>query len=127
MIPPHQRLDAMDRTALQDHDRLVVHDELFLVERGLHVVLELHPFQCRTGKRRFVLHVAGLAFRLGDIHRHISVADQFVGRFLARDQARDADAGVHRDFLTADREGRRELPCDPVGDSVGDLLILHVP
>ena len=92
----------------------------------MHVVLELHAFERRTGKRRFVLDIAGLALRFGDIHRHVGIANQVIGRFLSRHQTRDADTGVHREFLAADREGRRELPGDPVGDSVGDLLILHI-
>ena len=33
---------------------------------------------------------------------------------------------MHRDLLAAQRERRRELPCDPVCDSVGDLLVLHI-
>ena len=61
MIPSHQRLDTVDGTALEHDDRLVVHDELFLVECGLQVVLELHSVQRRTGKRCFVLDVAGLS------------------------------------------------------------------
>ena len=51
MIPPHERLDAVNGTALEHHHRLVVEDELFLVKPGLHVVLELHAVLGRTGER----------------------------------------------------------------------------
>ena len=62
MIPAHQRLETVDGTALEHHDRLVMEDELFLVEPRLQIMLELHPVLRRTREGCFVFNVASLAF-----------------------------------------------------------------
>ena len=89
-------------------------------------MFQFHPLQRGEGQRRLVFDEPGFAFRLGDVHRDIGVADQVVGRLLAGNDAGNADAGPHGDFPAADGEWRRQLARDALGDPCGGLLVLEV-
>ena len=116
MSPAQERLDADDLARRQVHDRLVEHDELVALEGPLEVALEREPGERGRVHARLEDLDAVLAVALGHVHRDVGVAQQLVGRLVARRQHRDPDAGVDEELLAALRERRLERGQQPLGD-----------
>ena len=59
--------------------------------------------------------VAGLAERLGAVHRRVRVAQDFLGPLVAGAGERDADADGREDLVAAEIEGQGQLLLQPLG------------
>ena len=82
MLPAHERLDAGDGARLQLDHRLVVQDELVVLQCSLQVRLQLEPLERRVVHRRLEHLIAALAALLGHVHRHVRVPEQLLGALL---------------------------------------------
>jgi hypothetical protein len=94
VLPPQQRLGAVDATRSGVHDRLVVQDELLGGDRAAQLGLQLEAAQEGRVHAVLVEAVAARALVLGAVERDVGVAQDLVGRRLggAVDQ-RDAGRG----------------------------------
>ena len=96
MIPAGQRLDAVHGAAPERHDRLVVDDDLVLLDRASEIVLDSAALDQPRPHRR-VEHLDAIAsVGLRAIGRRVGVAQGGVGG-VARAAHDDADARGQRD------------------------------
>ena len=79
VTPAQQRLHAADLAAGQAHDRLIVDLKLAGRHRALQVGAQFEPLEHLRVHLRLEQAIAALALALGDVHRRVGVADQFVG------------------------------------------------
>ena len=115
MVPAHERLDGDGLAGGEVDDRLVLDDELALLDRALELGLEVVAADDRVAhrrrRRRAKRRLAGL---LGLVHRHVGVADQLARRACAR--ARLVAMPMLRLTLSSslaggDRQGERLPAC----------------
>ena len=121
MDPPDQRLDAGDASAVELDHRLVVQDELAVLDRPLEVGLQLESLQRRLVHGRLEDLVPALAALLGHVHRDVGVAEQLFGiPGLSLLDHGDPEARPDEDLLPLQQERVLEHLHDPIGD-VGRL------
>ena len=117
--PADQRFDAGDPARVQLDHRLVVQDELVVLERALQVGLQLQAPQRGVVHLGFEDLVPALALLLRHVHRDVRVAHQRLGGVLAALSGAlgdgDADARADEHFLAFQRERDLEHLHDPVG------------
>ena len=78
VLPAHERLEPGDASRLERHDRLVDEAQLPEVDRVLEIVAQLVTGPDRGMHGRVEDREAGLAIRLGHVHRHVGVTDQLL-------------------------------------------------
>ena len=108
VLPAHERLERHDAVLGERDDRLVLHDELVVLQRAAQVGLELEPGDRRRVHLGFVDAVAALALALGPVHRGVGVAQELVGVVAVRAREGDSGARVDEDLLARDEERRLE-------------------
>ena len=118
--PADQRFDARDLARIQLDHRLVVQDELVVLERALQVGLQLQAPQRGVVHLRLEDLVATLALLLRHVHRDVRVAHECLGRVLAALPGAlghgDADARADEHLLALQGERDLEHLHDPIGD-----------
>ena len=96
MVPAHEGLDGDGLAGGEIDDRLVLDDELALLDRALELGLEAVAADDRVAHRGREDREAALAALLGVVHGDVGVAQQLLGvrvRVAARGDA-DAEADV---------------------------------
>ncbi len=78
MVPAHQRLDGDRLAGREVHDRLVLDEQLALLQRALELVLEVVAADDRVAHLRGEDGEAALAALLGLVHGDVGVAQQLV-------------------------------------------------
>ena len=109
MVPAHERLDGDGLPGDEIDDRLVLDDELALLDRSLELGLEAVAADDRVAHRGREQRVAMLAGVLRVVHGHVGVPQQSLGvvvRVAARGDA-DAEADVEQLVAGGDRQGER--------------------
>ena len=116
VLPAHERLDAGDGPARQVGLRLVVQDELAVVDRVAQLADEREPLAAVVVARRQVDLVAG-AHPLGLVHRDVGALQQpdRVGRVLGVERDADARVDVDGDVLDVERALERVPQAQPRG------------
>ena len=115
MIPPHERLEALDAASPEVDDRLVVQGELAADQRPPEVGLHLEELERAPVHRRLEHDALALAVGLRRVHRGVRVADQVVrlgGRAVVE---RDPHAGADEDLPAADLKRLLQRREDPLG------------
>ena len=85
VVPADERLDPGHRAGRERHDRLVDDAELAELDGRLELRAELVPLADRGVHARVEHREAGLAVGLGQVHRHVGVADEVGGGLAAVD------------------------------------------
>ena len=119
VLPADERLEPLDRARRELDHRLVVQDELAVVDGALQVRLELEALERRVVHRGFEDLVAALAGLLGHVHRDVGVPQQLLGALGTAGPGvggRDADRGAGEDLLALEVERTLERREDPRGD-----------
>ena len=121
VLPPQQRLHTGDPPSLQAEDRLVVDDEVAVVQRGLESVDDRVLIEPGSAHRRFVDGDPSPAPGLHRVHRDVGSPQQLVGGSAVRTGHRDADARAAASGRA--RRARRLLhpPEQPLGDDLRSL------
>ncbi len=103
VVPPQQRLDAVERARARDRRSAGSAGSARTARwpSGAPPPSPAGPARRRTSATRSL--GASLAPALGGVHRHVGVAQQVVGGILAGGRG-DADAGAHLDLVAAQRE-----------------------
>ncbi len=91
MLPADQALGAADLGATHIDDRLVVHDQLFLIERAAEVAEQAQALP-RVAVQAAGVQVDATVGVLRGVHRHVCAAQQRVGVIAVEREARDAHA-----------------------------------
>ena len=109
VVPAHERLDAGDETGADRGLRLVVDDELALLERAAQLAGERQP-RGAVGLLRAVVGLDAGAPALGDVHGDVGAAQERVdvAAVVGRDRHADARLGAHDDPVDVDR--LRDVP-----------------
>ena len=116
MLPAHERLETLDPSGRELDHRLVVQDELAVVDGALEIGLELQALQGGVVHRGFEHLVAALPGFLGHVHRHVGVPKELLGALgsaRSRVGGRDADRGADEDLLALQVERSLERREDP--------------
>ena len=120
MVPADQGLEPIDLPARQMDHRLVVEDELLVVDGSLQVRLQLQPPQRRVVHLGFEDLIAVLPRFLRDVHRDVGVAEELLRSLRTdrpvRTRARDPDARPDEDLLPVELERSVQRLEDPNGD-----------
>ena len=120
MDPADERLDAHDPAGLEVGLRLVVDDELLLLDRAAQLARERQPL----GVVRVLLGAvdgrAGVR-ALGDVHRDVGVLEQRVRVLPVLAEDGDADARGHLEREAAELERLLERLVDAGGEAVREL------
>ena len=117
MLPAHERLGAGDAAGRQADLGLEVQRQLVLVDGTPQLAHHCQAHRAvlvLVGRIHRVAHVAAL----GDVHRHVSAAEERIGVMAVVRRQRDANAGVDLELQTA--EGKRLL--QDLQQAIGDLL-----
>ena len=126
MLPAQQRLGADDAAARQVELRLVVDDELVLVERRAQAILE------RDAPLDRGVHVLGVeveavaAALLGVVHRGVGALEQRLGVLRVAREGGDADAAADRGALLAELQRLAERGDELARDGGGVELVAEV-
>ncbi len=118
MLPADERLDTDDRATGEVDDRLVLEEELLLLDGAPEVGLELEPLH------RLELHpgleqlAPVLAATLGEVHRDVGVADDLIRLPTV---VLDGDSDARRDECLPPADGER------LSQSGGDPRRQHGP
>src|SRR5581483_1296263 len=119
VLPPDERLKALQPAAVERDNRLVMEDEFAALDRAAQVIFQM---QAAHGLRVHGLVenlVAGNAVRLGAVHRRIGVAQE-VFRVLVTERAvRNADADGRKNLIPVQVEGLFEQLLNPLGHLTG--------
>ena len=120
MVPADQGLEPIDLPARQMDHRLVVEDELLVVDGSLQVRLQLQPPQRRVVHLGFEDLIPVLPRFLRDVHRDVGVAEELLRSLRTdrpvRTRARDPDARPDEDLLPVELERSVQRLEDPNGD-----------
>jgi hypothetical protein len=116
-VPPaDEGLDSFDPSGGELDHRLVVQDELAVVDGALEIGLELQALQGGVVHRGFEHLVAALPRFLGHVHRNVGVPQELLGALgsaRSRVGGRDADGGADEDLLALEVERALERREDP--------------
>ena len=116
MQPAYQRLDPARLHRGGVEDRLIDDREAVLLERLAQLVGKAHALGARGVDRRVVEGDAVAAELLGEIHRDVGAAQQFLGADRLVVGQRDADAGADLDEAAVERDRIVEKADEAVAD-----------
>ncbi len=124
VVPAHQRLDPDRAPGLHVGYRLVVQDELAIVDRPAELAQERQAARAVPVALHRVELVAGVRL-LRDVHRHVGPLHERRDVLPVLREERDADAGVDVQRKPVDRERVLESFEDLVGDHHGAGCVRH--